>query len=383
MTNAINHPEYTRSLKGVIIDDYSWLLAACCFQKPFPHDSYFIDSVISVMANILLSKPTEVSIENCLEGISWCNFDHFSGLNWDELSLQLLKILKTKVQTPEHRYLVESFEAVGVFVGKHDASRDEEIGSLYLQAIDSSNDIARPALLTFLCNFPQFSAFNSLLGKVTVICQRRARSLDLDSKRFAERVAFCASKKKFEILGYDAVNRSLLNSRDYQFHLKQNISPGFQVSEVLHLICEFADERFRANQFVDVLDKNYRWCAAEIVEVAHCHQGEVYVHFTGWSENCDERIPAPSPRIAPAFTFTRLEPPTVITQIGKLRLSEKMVQRFMSVDCLNLSSAEQVEKLHSFFPNDVQALINCARWRNRDNLKEYISILNDHTPMLK
>eukprot|EP00475_Leptophrys_vorax_P036135 TRINITY_DN6048_c0_g1_i2.p1 TRINITY_DN6048_c0_g1~~TRINITY_DN6048_c0_g1_i2.p1 ORF type:complete len:381 (-),score=92.68 TRINITY_DN6048_c0_g1_i2:122-1264(-) len=368
MTNVIQHPEYTRRLKGVVVDDYTWLVAACCFAQPIPEDSDFTDSVITVITNRLLSNPSHDSTEWCLDGISKCSVEDFSGLNWNDLSLQLLSILKANLQNPDSKFLMKCFAAIGIFVGKHDSSRDEEIGSLYLETIDSAIDISRSALSSFLPNFPQFSLYNALFGKIHLIYQKMARSVQLDRKKFAENVAISSKIEKLKMFGYDAVNSSLLSSEDYQVHLERNLPPAFQVVEVIEVICEFANETYRTHQHIDVLDKKYRWCAAEIVEFAHPN---VKVHYTGWSNRYDELIKFPSKRIAPAFTYTRLEPPSDIKQTAKTPLDAAGIKRLVSCDCLNLSSEEQVLRLHSIFDH-VQSLINSARWTNSENLRDQI-----------
>eukprot|EP00475_Leptophrys_vorax_P027861 TRINITY_DN39819_c0_g1_i1.p1 TRINITY_DN39819_c0_g1~~TRINITY_DN39819_c0_g1_i1.p1 ORF type:complete len:133 (-),score=23.16 TRINITY_DN39819_c0_g1_i1:211-609(-) len=58
-----------------------------------------------------------------------------------------------------------------------------------------------------------------------------------------------------------------------------SISPEFQLSDVLRLVCEFATETYRRHQLVDLQDRTLGWCAAEIRDVQY---PLVQVRYTGW-----------------------------------------------------------------------------------------------------
>eukprot|EP00475_Leptophrys_vorax_P016649 TRINITY_DN2312_c0_g1_i2.p1 TRINITY_DN2312_c0_g1~~TRINITY_DN2312_c0_g1_i2.p1 ORF type:complete len:495 (+),score=76.37 TRINITY_DN2312_c0_g1_i2:116-1600(+) len=160
----------------------------------------------------------------------------------------------------------------------------------------------------------------------------------------------------------------------YKECLLQSLSSEHQVSAVLGLICEFAAETYRRGQLVDVMDKRFEWCAAEISDIGQDHR--VKIHYTAWDTKFDEWILI-SHKIAPAFTYTRLEIPPerqfMNLPPGRHDHSvDRRVDLLTRCELLGLTSSEKATKIVLCFEHDFQNAVNYARWMNRDNLKTFV-----------
>eukprot|EP00475_Leptophrys_vorax_P022392 TRINITY_DN3049_c0_g1_i1.p1 TRINITY_DN3049_c0_g1~~TRINITY_DN3049_c0_g1_i1.p1 ORF type:complete len:562 (-),score=99.96 TRINITY_DN3049_c0_g1_i1:220-1836(-) len=356
---------------------YGMFLDASC-HLAIPFDLEFLESTVHVVVDILKTGPRDLAVR-CLDIIARCSIKHFSGIDLD-VSSHLAKIVREEVRS-KHQYdevLSKCSTALEVFVGQGNPEIDEYFGFLCLELVDQfCKEISRDVLF-LLSKCPVFSLRDTLLKKTYLIFQKLIRSCELHSQKLARlcRVGLFAA---YDMFGYEheAQKISPLSAaaafQYYQNNMIQFISAEHQVPEVIRLICDFASESYRIHQQIDALDiKVSCWCAAEILEIVLPNR--VLVHYLGWQQRYDEWIQLPSPRIAPAFTFTKLEIPRAKSDALVERRNRHAISLDRLVSCkhLNLHSEDEAEELKQKLSNDVQSAINCARWMNRANLQDML-----------
>eukprot|EP00475_Leptophrys_vorax_P043761 TRINITY_DN8520_c0_g1_i2.p1 TRINITY_DN8520_c0_g1~~TRINITY_DN8520_c0_g1_i2.p1 ORF type:complete len:339 (-),score=72.91 TRINITY_DN8520_c0_g1_i2:173-1189(-) len=331
--------------------------------------------VLSIIADTLKNLPLNRRVMiNSLSAIAQCRNTDFSGLDWDvkQFLFEILLSETEKGENKKNELLKHCFNAASAFVGTGDKSRDEEIGSMYVKYFlqNCVHELCEP-VVSFLFNC-KVSSSELLLSKLQYIYQENARSSCMKSKQFAQQICR-AARDKVDCFGLGNTFVPSLDAQEafeyYHKHLIERIPIAFQVTEVMQLICTFANESYRLHQLIDAQDtRGFKWCAAEIV--AKELPNRIKVHYTGWTERHDEWIEIPSQRIAPAFTFTRLEMHEFTPTISSSPVPSSTLQPMLSSKHLGISSEDTARQLLTNFNNDVQFAINYARWMNRQNIEE-------------
>jgi hypothetical protein len=158
-----------------------------------------------------------------------------------------------------------------------------------------------------LCLLDQSEKSFSKLKEMILHCyycnsESTVMSRKLSAQQFTYSISFLQLLEKRDISG--TIPANLEYARAYY------TEAVFQIMtlpvEVLEFILEYCVDGFEHGQQTDVLDSKGCWCAGE---VAGCDQeDQVLVHFLGYSSVYDEFISTTSSRLAPAFTFTKVEP---------------------------------------------------------------------------
>eukprot|EP00475_Leptophrys_vorax_P013774 TRINITY_DN20124_c0_g1_i7.p1 TRINITY_DN20124_c0_g1~~TRINITY_DN20124_c0_g1_i7.p1 ORF type:complete len:549 (+),score=103.71 TRINITY_DN20124_c0_g1_i7:20-1666(+) len=374
MNGEIKDPEYDGAITGNILEDYSLFLGACCFD-PLPKQDTFVQNVVLVVCDILKKRHlNRLVMAHSLSAIADCREADFSTLGWDVRPV-LFEILKSEVEVPEKNkdeMLKFCFKAASAFSGSGDHDMDEEIGSLFVKTLcqNSVLELCEPVVV-FLSNCKVTSS-EELLRKVQCAYQKYARSPNRKSKEFALSIAQAASNN-VDYFGFGNVIVPSFEAEEafkyYLDHLLECVATEFQVTEVMQLICDLANESYFLHQHIDVQDIQVRqWCAAEII----CMELpiRIRVHYTGWSDGYDEWIRIPSQRIAPAFTFTRQEMDDTPEETSNSLTYPGNLRSLLSSKVLGISTGEKVLELLAAFKNDMQSAINHARWVNRRNHME-------------
>eukprot|EP00475_Leptophrys_vorax_P007558 TRINITY_DN14791_c1_g1_i8.p1 TRINITY_DN14791_c1_g1~~TRINITY_DN14791_c1_g1_i8.p1 ORF type:complete len:197 (-),score=16.62 TRINITY_DN14791_c1_g1_i8:47-607(-) len=90
----------------------------------------------------------------------------------------------------------------------------------------------------------------------------------------------------------------------YRHNLSKCVPRDLPVpTEVVHFIVHCIEESYNIGDRIEVLDKTKRWFVSTVLDV---REGEVFVHYNGWSDKWDEwvRTNAETGRIAPLLTHT-------------------------------------------------------------------------------
>eukprot|EP00475_Leptophrys_vorax_P013773 TRINITY_DN20124_c0_g1_i6.p1 TRINITY_DN20124_c0_g1~~TRINITY_DN20124_c0_g1_i6.p1 ORF type:complete len:550 (+),score=99.92 TRINITY_DN20124_c0_g1_i6:465-2114(+) len=375
MCGEIKDSEYNGASTSNVLEDYSLFLGACCVEPPIPKQDSFLQNVVFVLCDILKKRHVNrLVMSRSLSAIAHCREANFSTLGWDVRQV-LFEILKSEVEAPAKKkdeMLKKCFEAASAFSGSGDHDMDEEIGSLFVKTLcqNSVLELCEPVVV-FLSNCKVTSS-EELLRKVQCAYQKYARSPNRKSKEFALSIAQAASNN-VDYFGFGNVIVPSFEAEEafkyYLDHLLECVATEFQVTEVMQLICDLANESYFLHQHIDVQDIQVRqWCAAEII----CMELpiRIRVHYTGWSDGYDEWIRIPSQRIAPAFTFTRQEMDDTPEETSNSLTYPGNLRSLLSSKVLGISTGEKVLELLAAFKNDMQSAINHARWVNRRNHME-------------
>eukprot|EP00475_Leptophrys_vorax_P031799 TRINITY_DN4841_c2_g1_i1.p1 TRINITY_DN4841_c2_g1~~TRINITY_DN4841_c2_g1_i1.p1 ORF type:complete len:539 (+),score=119.48 TRINITY_DN4841_c2_g1_i1:31-1647(+) len=356
---------------GNLLEEYCFMLSKFA-RASFPGDD-FLQSAVDVWKSVLSLEKSPVIVSQramglCLKGISCCLPEALSRFIDQDVLRLLLKQIVLKHKHHDET-LVYGIQALSRYSDTWFVENEmKEVVPALCSAILAMGPSSGSLELLDLCieQSPWFS-----LEQIQMDYLQLARSMDYKARLKAEKFAETAAQKKLDcvsvqIRGYRFSLLSYLNfDDDFQYYHKLLTSCiDFRVEDVFRLICDFAVEIYWMGQLIDAQDSDGWWCAAEIVNV-DVKISSVMIHFTGFSNKHDEWIKLPSTRIAPAFTFTRLELPEESTNAS---LDASDVQTIMSCNVLGISSTEAVQDMSSRLNGDFQSIVNCARWMNRDNL---------------
>eukprot|EP00475_Leptophrys_vorax_P013771 TRINITY_DN20124_c0_g1_i4.p1 TRINITY_DN20124_c0_g1~~TRINITY_DN20124_c0_g1_i4.p1 ORF type:complete len:428 (+),score=77.81 TRINITY_DN20124_c0_g1_i4:321-1604(+) len=376
MSGEIKDPEYDGAITGNILEHYSHFLSSCCFE-PLPRQDTFLPNVVFVVCEILKNRPSNrLVLLYSVNAIADCHGVDFSGLGWD-IRQVLFEILESEAEVSENKkeeLFMQCVKAFSVVTRSGGHEMDEEIGFMFVKLFCQRSvlELWEPVVV-FLSNCKVTSS-EELLRKLQYVYQKYARSSDTKSKEIALSIAVAASNK-VDYFGCGKVFVPSFKAEEafkyYLDHLVECVAIEFQVTEVMQLICDLANESYFLHQHIDVQDIQVRqWCAAEII----CMELpiRIRVHYTGWSDRYDEWIQLPSQRIAPAFTFTRQEMDEAPAKTSNSPAFTGDLKSMLSSKCLGIPSEKKALEMLAAFKNDKQLTINYARWVNRHNFAQSI-----------
>eukprot|EP00475_Leptophrys_vorax_P013934 TRINITY_DN20285_c0_g1_i3.p1 TRINITY_DN20285_c0_g1~~TRINITY_DN20285_c0_g1_i3.p1 ORF type:complete len:530 (-),score=115.19 TRINITY_DN20285_c0_g1_i3:195-1784(-) len=362
--------------KERLINHYFLFLSAYCGELSNLEDSAAGKKlVIQPLVNIL--KTEAWLTRECMTCLAKCSSEDFAGL--DDLQSffsKVLEILKGEIENPksqqDDKYLSTCFGVTSALLDHLEVAQKEKISSLYLEVFSKNRAFVHTLMQTLSCldKGRDLPSFNTLLTRFQFKYQQLVRSSSSYLHVAAFHLAKESAKRRIDCYNLDPNHIPSFSDYDktfqyYHICLEEVAPCDSAIGDVLQLICEFATETYRVHQLVDVLDKTNLWRAAEVVEI---EDYEVKVELTGWP-GAFEWIKMPSCKIAPAFTFTRLEIQKRLAY--EAIVTQGQVDQLMSSKILGIASEEMAVKLLKRFGN-VEFAMNCARWMNRDNLKHLL-----------
>jgi hypothetical protein len=148
-------------------------------------------------------------------------------------------------------------------------------------------------------------------------------------------------------------------------------SPHVLPKDLSSIIIGYSTDGYRAGQHIDVQDDWKKWCAGQVVEVGHTR---IKVHYVGWAQRYNEWIDIGSGRLAPAFTYTAIDPstPREISTHNTRYPEHSTIGQMIDEKCLLLPTTEAVMKAFEVYGWDIQSAINGARFKNFENLRNLL-----------
>jgi hypothetical protein len=113
---------------------------------------------------------------------------------------------------------------------------------------------------------------------------------------------------------------------------------------------------------IDVLDSKGCWCAVEVA--GFDEEDQVLVHFLGYSSVYDEFISTTSSRLAPAFTFTKVEPEE--SAVGLNLLESFPIEPILALKSFSHLSKDYIESMFPRYGSNIH-LISGLRWKHRND----------------
>jgi hypothetical protein len=135
--------------------------------------------------------------------------------------------------------------------------------------------------------------------------------------------------------------------------LPADIAP-FIPPDLVNFMVHFIEEGFSVGDIIECQDKIPRWCIAQVVAIK---EGELRVHYVGWSDKWDEWIPWNSERIAPLYSHTDGKdtgPKTQARLAQEIQADPNLVQEMANMGFV----AEEAAAMLKIHRNNLESAIN-------------------------
>jgi hypothetical protein len=162
-------------------------------------------------------------------------------------------------------------------------------------------------------------------------------------------------------LGIRTIPTKRQEAEEYYRRSLGEVEPLQNHKDVAQLILEFTIDGYSVGQWVDVKDSLSQWNVSIVLEVGESNQ--IKVHYIGWSARLQEWVSADSNNVAPAFTFTRVEP-TCPNGIEPEMLETKQLKS-LSLQSKNLFSEEYCRPFLNQYDDSMLWTRNGLIWKNR------------------